>query len=110
MKNLVKELSSDFEIMTSGAYGTSYYRLITWENFKFSTLHLMSVEFNKLVTKRFMPSFEAYITGNELIFVSKFKEKEIELLRTSVSDEPDFTGFTERLKKFYYEGVESILP
>ncbi len=111
--DVVKELGSDFKIRSGGGvgpYGDNYYELINWENFKFSTPHLISVEYNKLVTKRFMPSFEAYITGNEFIFVSKFKEKEIELLRTSFSDEPDFTGFPERLKKFYYEGIESIIP
>ncbi len=111
VQDVVKELGSDFKIRPgTAAYTKSYYELINWENFKLSTLHLMSVEFNKLVTKRFMPSFEAYITGNEFIFVSKFKEKEIDLLRTSFNDEPDFTGFTERIKKFYYEGIESIIP
>ena len=93
--------------MTSGAYSISYYRLINWENFKFSTLNLISIN-SKFAKESFIPSFEAYITGNDFIFVSNFKQKEVELVRTFFSDEPDFTGFTERLKKFYYEGVESI--
>ncbi|MGB3511778.1 MAG: hypothetical protein WBA93_21590 [Microcoleaceae cyanobacterium] len=41
--------------------------------------------------------------------MSNIQEKEVELLRTSLSDELDFTGFAECLKEFYYEGVESIL-
>ncbi len=43
VKDLIKELGSDFEIMTSGAYSTSYYRIKDWEKFKFSTQHLISI-------------------------------------------------------------------
>ncbi|MEM1171070.1 MAG: hypothetical protein AAGJ08_18820 [Cyanobacteria bacterium P01_H01_bin.35] len=37
-------------------------------------------------------------------------EEKTELLRTPLSGEPDFTDFAERLRKFYAEGVESIIP
>ena len=112
VQDLVNELNynfgSGFEIEISRGAGDIYYRFIDWENFKFSISNTVRINY-KFAKEIFLPSFQAYITGNEFIFVSNFKEKEVELLRTYFSDEADFTGFSERLKKFYYEDVESIL-
>ncbi len=79
---------------------------INWENLTFSerfgiSLHRSNKDFN--------PDFRGYITGNELVLVSELKGKEVELLRTPLSGEPDLTGFSQRLKDFYYEGVDSII-
>ncbi|NEP78007.1 MAG: hypothetical protein F6K39_07350 [Okeania sp. SIO3B3] len=67
----------------------------------------------------FSPAFEGYLTGNEVILLGIINpsnkitgssdEEKIELLRISLSGEPDFTGFDERLKEFYAEGINRIM-
>ncbi|MDJ0556411.1 MAG: hypothetical protein QNJ68_18625 [Microcoleaceae cyanobacterium MO_207.B10] len=41
--------------------------------------------------------------------LEKYENSKTDLLRTPLSNEPDFTGLEERLKKFYLEGVKSIM-
>ncbi|MGD1806907.1 hypothetical protein ACP6PL_15905 [Dapis sp. BLCC M126] len=80
---------------------------IDWANLKFSQqVTGISCEFSN---ENFFPEFQGYVTGNEFVLVSSIKGKKVELLRTSLIREPDFTDFAERLRKFYAEGVESII-
>ena len=82
-------------------------KTVDWANLTFSQqVTGINCEF---LDEQFFPEFQGYATGNEFVLVSSIKDKEVELLRTSLSGEPDFTGFAERLKKFYAEGIENII-
>ncbi|GGA22911.1 serine/threonine-protein kinase [Okeania sp. KiyG1] len=138
--DMPKEFGSDFGIIVAPEiFGSSFGDFISgkspklevkidWSNSTFSQ-RVVGIQ-HKPSEKSFFPEFEGYITGNEVVVISfrerqglkpkfhigieseipKNKEKEVELLRTSLSGEPDFTGFAKRLKEFYAEGVERIIP
>lgn len=114
---VISELGSDFYcIKTCSATQNVTWRAsskrntlsatINWENLTFSERFGISLNCSN---KNFNPEFRGYITGNELVLVSDLKGKEVELLRTPLSSEPDFTGFSERLTNFYHEGVDDII-
>ncbi len=121
------EIFSNFGYFISGK-SPKLEAKIDWSNSTFSQ-RVVGIQ-HKPSEKSFFPEFEGYITGNEVVVISfperrgnkprfhigieseipKNKEKEVELLRVSLSGEPDFTNFAERLREFYAEGVERILP
>ncbi|NET28963.1 serine/threonine-protein kinase [Okeania sp. SIO1I7] len=97
--------SNYFHVCMRGA--SERLRIVDWANLKFSQqVTGISCE---LSDEKFFPEFKGYATGNEFVLVSSIKGKEVELLRTSLSGEPDFNCFGKRLKEFYAEGVESII-
>ncbi|MGK7922968.1 MAG: protein kinase [Trichodesmium sp.] len=127
--DIAKEFGLDFGIVVA-AHPKSRLRVeINWDNLTFLQ-YVIGISY-KYSNESFNPKFKGYITGNEVVLVSSIKEipaelglsnstensdelpdisqEEVELLRTSLSGEPDFTGFAERLRKFYAEGVESII-
>lgn len=109
VRSAAKELGSDFSFVLIRISSKERLRAkITWNNLTFSQ-QVVGIGY-RFSDESFSPEFKGYITGNEVVLVSDIKGKEVELLRTPLSGEPDFTGFINRLKKFYYEGVESILP
>ncbi|MGB3511777.1 MAG: hypothetical protein WBA93_21585 [Microcoleaceae cyanobacterium] len=57
VKSLIEELGSDFDINITGVYyQKNYYRLIDWNILKFSTPHLIGINY-KFVKKIFLPKF-----------------------------------------------------
>ncbi|MDJ0553401.1 MAG: serine/threonine-protein kinase [Microcoleaceae cyanobacterium MO_207.B10] len=127
--DIAKEFSHDLGILVA-AHPKERLRVeINWDNLTFSE-YVIGISYT-YSNESFYPKFKGYITGNEVVLVSSIKElptelglsnltetsdklpdisqEEVELLRTPLSGEPDFTGFAERLRKFYAEGVESII-
>ncbi|MGB3513473.1 MAG: hypothetical protein WBA93_30530 [Microcoleaceae cyanobacterium] len=134
-----KEFGSDFGIIVATEiFGSSFGDFICgkspkleakidWSNSIFSQ-RVVGIQ-HKPSEKSFFPEFEGHITGNEVVVISNVdfpagkpkylnignekweipKGKEVELLRIALTGKPDFTGFAERLKEFYAEGVESII-
>ncbi|NEQ36590.1 MAG: serine/threonine protein kinase [Okeania sp. SIO3I5] len=138
--DMPKEFGSDFGIIVATEiFGSSFGDFvcgkspkleakIDWSKSTFSQ-RVVGIK-HKPSEKSFFPEFEGYITGNEVVVISfperqglkpkfhigieseisKNKEKEVGLLRVSLSGEPDFTNFAKHLRDFYVEGVERILP
>ncbi len=107
-QDIVIELGSDFHLIHEPLSGWSCPSVdIDWEVLTFSQ-KVFCISYN-FSNQLFHPEFKGYITGNEVVLVSDLKGKEIELLRTPLSGEPDFTGFSKRLTEFYHEGVYSII-
>ncbi|NEP77887.1 MAG: hypothetical protein F6K39_06685 [Okeania sp. SIO3B3] len=126
--DVAKEFGSDFRVIYKTARPRKVIAEINWNNLTFSQ-QIVGISY-KYSNQSFFPEFEGYITGNEVVVISsperpgakpkfhigiqpeipKNKYKEVELLRVSLSGEPDFTRFAERLRKFYAEGVERIIP
>lgn len=107
-RSAARELGSDFSCILMGT--SLKKRLRVKINWKYLTFSQKVIGIGYIFSdKSFTPEFRGYITGNELVLVSDLKGKEVELLRTPLSGEADFTGFSKRLKEFYYEGVDSIV-
>ncbi len=107
--SVVEELGSDFNfvyVSVSGGFSCPAVN-IDWEKLTF--LEEVIGIFYEFSNGFINPKFQGYITGNKMVLVSELKGKEVELLRTPLSGEPDLTGFSQRLKDFYYEGVDSII-
>ncbi|GGA15305.1 protein kinase [Okeania sp. KiyG1] len=124
VERIVPEISSDFYVADKGRADTSriYH---DWENFRFRYTSVglfygggINVSYDFL-NEFFSPAFEGYLTGNEVILLGIINpsdkitgssdEEKIELLRIPLSSEPDFTGFDERLKDFYVEGIHRVM-
>ncbi|MDY7007041.1 MAG: serine/threonine-protein kinase [Cyanobacteriota bacterium] len=124
VERIVQDFDSDFCVADKGRADTSriYH---DWENLRFrytsvGTLYGGGIDISySFSNELFSPAFEGYITGNEVILLGitnpshritgSSDEEKIELLRTPLSGEPDFTGFDERLKDFYVEGINRIM-
>lgn len=79
---------------------------IDWTHLNFSESHGITNEF---LPNDFFPKFTGYATGNELVLLAEVNEEQIELLRTPLNGESDFTAFSERLRLFYLEGASKII-
>jgi serine/threonine-protein kinase len=79
---------------------------IDWTNLKFSERHGITNEF---LPNDFFPKFTGYATGNELVLLAEVNGEKLELLRTPLNGEPDFTAFNERLRLFYLEGARNLM-
>jgi hypothetical protein len=79
---------------------------IDWTDLKFSESHGITNEF---LPNDFFPKFTGYATGNELVLLAEVNGEKLELLRTPLNGEPDFTAFSERLRLFYLEGVRKLI-
>lgn len=108
-RSVAKELGSGF----STVHNTIYYKnrrniqlKIDWTQLKFSDGHGITNEF---LPNNFFPKFTGYATGNELVLLAEVNGEKLELLRTPLNGEPDFTAFSERLRLFYLEGVRNLM-
>lgn len=79
---------------------------IDWTQLSFSESHGITNEF---LPNNFFPKFTGYATGNELVLLAEVNGEQVELLRTPLNGEPDFTAFSERLRLFYLEGVRKLI-
>ena len=79
---------------------------IDWTDLKFSERHGIT---NELLPNDFFPKFTGYATGNELVLLAEVNGEQVELLRTPLNGESDFTAFSERLRLFYLEGVRKLI-
>jgi serine/threonine-protein kinase len=79
---------------------------IDWAKLRFSQSHGITNEF---LPNNFSPKFTGYATGNELVLLAEVNGEKLELLRTPLKGEPDFTAFSERLRLFYVEGVRKLI-
>ncbi|MBD1938892.1 serine/threonine-protein kinase [Microcoleus sp. FACHB-68] len=79
---------------------------IDWAKLRFSQSHGITNEF---LPNNFFPEFTGYATGNELVLLAEVKGEQIELLRTPLNGDPDFTAFSEHLRLFYLEGVRKLI-
>jgi serine/threonine-protein kinase len=108
-RSVAKELGSGFGTV----HNTIYYKnrrniqlKIDWTQLKFSDGHGITNEF---LPNNFFPKFTGYATGNELVLLAEVNGEKLELLRTPLNGEPDFTAFSERLRLFYLEGVRNLM-
>jgi len=107
--NVANELGKDFGTLHDRRYSRSSHFdniYIDWADLKFSERHGIRNEF---LPNIFFPKFTVYATGNELILLAEVNEENIELLRTPLNGEPDFTAFNERLRLFYLEGAKNLM-
>lgn len=79
---------------------------IDWAKLKFSQSHGITNEF---LPNNFSPNFTGYATGNELVLLAEVNGEQVELLRTPLNGESDFTAFSERLRLFYLEGARKLI-
>jgi serine/threonine-protein kinase len=79
---------------------------IDWTHLKFSESHGITNEF---LPNDFFPKFTGSATGNELVLLAEVNGEKVELLRTPLNGEPDFTAFSERLRLFYLEGARKLI-
>ena len=79
---------------------------IDWTHLKFSESHGITNEF---LPNDFFPKFTGYATGNELVLLAEVNGEQVELLRTPLNGESDFTAFSERLRLFYLEGARKLI-
>jgi serine/threonine-protein kinase len=108
-RTVAKELGKGFGTVHNRAYLKSrdFERLkIDWTHLKFSESHGITNEF---LPNDFFPKFTGYATGNELVLLAEEKGEQVELLRTPLNGEPDFTALGERLRIFYLEGVRKLI-
>jgi serine/threonine-protein kinase len=107
--NVASELGKDFGTLHDRMYSKSRHFdniYIDWTDLKFSESHGIRNEF---LPNIFFPKFTVYATGNELVLLAEVNEENIELLRTPLNGEPDFTAFNERLRLFYLEGARNLM-
>lgn len=108
-RSVAKELGSGFGTIQNTTYLKDRRLLqlkIDWTQLKFSDSHGITNEF---LSNDFFPKFTGYATGNELVLLAEVNEEKLELLRTPLSGEPDFTAFSKRLRLFYLEGVKKLM-
>jgi serine/threonine-protein kinase len=79
---------------------------IDWAKLRLSQSHGITNEF---LPNNFFPKFTGSATGNELVLLADVNGEKVELLRTPLNGEPDFTAFSERLRLFYLEGVRKLI-
>ncbi|AFZ10812.1 serine/threonine protein kinase (plasmid) [Oscillatoria nigro-viridis PCC 7112] len=79
---------------------------IDWAKLRFSQSHGITNEF---LPNNFSPKFTGTATGNELVLLAEVNGEKVELLRTPLNGEPDFTAFSEHLRLFYLEGVRKLI-
>jgi len=79
---------------------------IDWAKLRFSQSHGITNEF---LPNNFFPKFTGSATGNELVLLAEVNGEKVELLRTPLNGEPDFTAFSERLRLFYLEGARKLI-
>jgi len=107
--NVANELGKDFGTLHDRMYSKSRHFdniYIDWTDLKFSESHGIRNEF---LPNIFFPKFTVYATGNELVLLAEVNGEKLELLRTPLNGEPDFTAFSERLRLFYLEGVRKLI-
>ncbi|EAW33695.1 protein kinase [Lyngbya sp. PCC 8106] len=132
VSDLSKELGSEFGLVSSKLNEQKIIRPeIDWDDLTFFQ-PVLGITY-QYGNQSFFPGFEGYITGNEVVLVSSFEhyrpkskldnfnlfgknapdsdklDEQIELLRTPLNGEPDFSGFETRLKNFYLEGIKSMM-
>ena len=108
-RSVAKELGSGFGTIHNTTYRKDRRLLqlkIDWTQLKFSDSHGITNEF---LPNDFFPKFTGYATGNELVLLAEVNGEKLELLRTSLNGEPDFTAFNERLRLFYLEGARNLM-
>ena len=108
-RSVAKELGSGFGTIHNTTYRKDRRLLqlkIDWTQLKFSDSHGITNEF---LPNDFFPKFTGYATGNELVLLAEVNGEKLELLRTSLNGEPDFTAFNERLRLFYLEGARKLI-
>jgi serine/threonine-protein kinase len=107
--SVAKELGSGFGTIHNTTYIKNRRLLqlkIDWTQLKFSDSHGITNEF---LPNDFFPKFTGYATGNELVLLAEVNGEKVELLRTPLNGEPDFTAFSERLRLFYLEGARNLM-
>jgi serine/threonine protein kinase len=108
-RSVAKELGSGFSTVQNTTYFKNRRLLqlkIDWTQLKFSDSHGITNEF---LPNDFFPKFTGYATGNELVLLAEVNGEKLELLRTPLNGDPDFTAFSERLRLFYLEGVRKLI-
>ena len=108
-RTVARELGKGFGTVHNRTYLKSrdFERLdIDWTHLKFSERHGITNEF---LPNDFFPKFTGSATGNELVLLAEVNGEQVELLRTPLNGEPDFTAFKERLRLFYIEGASNII-
>jgi serine/threonine-protein kinase len=108
-RSVAKELGSGFGTIHNTTYRKNRRLLqlkIDWTQLKFSDSHGITNEF---LPNDFFPKFTGYATGNELVLLAEVNGEKLELLRTPLNGEPDFTAFNERLRLFYLEGARNLM-
>jgi len=108
-RTVARELGKGFGTVHNRTYLKSrdFERLdIDWTHLKFSERHGITNEF---LPNDFFPKFTGSATGNELVLLAEVNGEKLELLRTPLNGEPDFTAFSERLRLFYLEGVRKLI-
>lgn len=108
-RSVAKELGSGFGTIHNTTYRKDRRLLqlkIDWTQLKFSDSHGITNEF---LPNDFFPKFTGYATGNELVLLAEVNGEKLELLRTPLNGEPDFTAFNERLRLFYLEGARNLM-
>lgn len=107
--SVAKELGSGFGTIHNTTYIKNRRLLqlkIDWTQLKFSEGHGITNEF---LPNDFFPKFTGYATGNELVLLAEVNGEKVELLRTPLNGEPDFTALGERLRLFYLEGARKLI-
>jgi len=108
-KTVAGELGKGFRTIHNRMYLKSRHFdniYIDWNDLKFSESHGITNEF---LPNIFFPNFTGYATGNELVLLAEVNGEKVELLRTPLNGEPDFTAFSERLRLFYLEGARKLI-
>lgn len=123
-KELAQQLNKELYNMSKtvagelgDAFGTIHNRMyfksrdferinIDWAELRFSEGHGIT---NAVSPNDFFPKFTGYATGNELVLLAEVNGEQVELLRTPLNGESDFTAFNERLRLFYLEGASKII-
>ena len=108
-RSVAEELGSGFGTIHNTTYRRNRRLLqlkIDWTQLKFSDSHGITNEF---LPNDFFPKFTGYATGNELVLLAEVNGEKLELLRTPLNGEPDFTAFNERLRLFYLEGARNLM-
>ncbi len=108
-RTVARELGKGFGTVHNRTYlkNRDFERLdIDWTHLKFSERHGITNEF---LPNDFFPKFTGTATGNELVLLAEVNGEKVELLRTPLNGEPDFTAFSERLRLFYLEGARKLI-
>ncbi|MEG4812532.1 hypothetical protein QUA82_33920 [Microcoleus sp. F8-D3] len=106
---VARELGKGFGTIHNRMYlkNRDFERLeIDWTQLRFSEGHGIT---NEVSPNKFFPTFIGYATGNELVLLAEEKGEQVELLRTPLNGELDFTALGERLRLFYLEGASKII-